>query len=468
MGKMDFSGRQMKYTGSTDGSAPVMQTGGQAGNISGGLGGFGVDKPAGFDPNETTHFVPVGQSGFDIGGQDGFGFGGQNGVDSDGQGSFGIGGQDGFNMDGQSGFGFGGQNGFGMDGQSSFGFGGQNGFGSGGQNSFGFGGQNSFGYGGQNSFGYGGQSGLGFDGQNGFGYGGQNGFAFPEVQTAEKDDLYDSGKRKKGLIVLIVALVLVICSMVMLMLSYFDIIHIPFLTSLTDKLSGEESTTQSENASTTEGTDETLADTASVAETQETATEAPAETTAAETTTQPVTTVKANNPVELSGYLQREVYGDGAVTIYALVLDSAAQMTVDSRQVTVVSVQLNDSTLSVYLTKHITVTGVPSLTDESRKQKKVMLSNCVVTTTSRDQSMSSFEYRGTFFNIDIQDDKTQGYKLNVRATPDIKGDIITMLPDGTQVCICAQCGEWTLVEYDNGRNGWINTDMSGISANLYR
>ena len=250
------------------------------------------------------------------------------------------------------------------------------------------------------------------------------------------------GKGKAGLIVLIAALLLVIGAMAMLLLSYFDVIRVPFLTSLTDKLTGA-NTSQSETAAT-----------GSEATTQKNATQTAAE---------------AENAVKLSGYLQREVYPEEGVTLYALVLDGPTEVTVDSRQITVASVQLDDDTLSSYLTNHITVSGVPSLTDESDRQKKVVLRNCTVSSTDRDRELSDFAYRGQYFTVDMQTDKSQGYHLRVRSTPDMENNdnIITQISDGTQVRILAEIGEWTLVEYAEDQQGWINSDMAGLNANLY-
>ena len=296
----------------------------------------------------------------------------------------------------------------------------------------------------------GGQGGDVPGGQTGFvpggfpptGYGGDTFLVEENSVPAGETPPPGGGKGKAGLIVLIVTLLLVIGAMAMLLLSYFDVIHVPFLTSLTDKLTGE-STSRSEDAAT-----------GSEAKTPMNATRTAAE---------------AEGAVLLSGYLQREVYPEEGVTLYALVLDSPTQVTVDSRQVTVASVQLDDDTLSSYVTNHITVSGVPSLTDESDRQKKVVLSDCSVSSTDRDRELSAFAYRDQYFTIDMQTDKSQGYHLRVRSTPDMENNdnIITQISDGTQVRILAEIGEWTLVEYAEDQQGWINSDMAGLNANLY-
>lgn len=52
--------------------------------------------------------------------------------------------------------------------------------------------------------------------------------------------------------------------------------------------------------------------------------------------------------------------------------------------------------------------------------------------------------------------------LNLRATPDSNGGIITVIPQGTSLTVISTSGDWDQVNYSN-QNGWISKDYVTVN-----
>ncbi|MBR5410107.1 MAG: zinc ribbon domain-containing protein [Clostridia bacterium] len=284
-----------------------------------------------------------------------------------------------------------------------------------------------------------------------------------EKKKKQEDDYEDGEKpKRRGLsAALIIIAALLVAALAIGALTWFGVLkNVPVVSPLVEKLRGE-----------TEAPDD---DTEPAAQTVEIGEAIPASKVAlpAATTPQEPTGNKtepagpeAKQTVTLTGYLQYEVHERyESYTVIALILDEETAVKPDNREtaVSVERVNVEGEDVRKFCGKHVTLTGVPYATDADGVTT-VSVADSKLKLRPSDERVNNVFGGGVKAKIDMKVDKSKGYKLYVRATPDAAGAVLTMLEDGAGVTVLAAKNGWSLIDYGS-KQGWVNTEMAGLSG----
>ena len=278
----------------------------------------------------------------------------------------------------------------------------------------------------------------------------------PEDDNGEEQTDGRKGSRLSA--VLIVLIVLLLAALSVFALSWFGVIkNVPVISELTDRLRGAAEPDATEGSV---GQEIEIGETVAPSRAQLPPSTEPAATQGA---TEATTAVPAEKtPVTISGYLQYEVhetYED--YTVIGLIPDRETAVKPDNRDesVKVRRVVAEGEDLKRYCGKHVTLTGVPTAADRDG-ETVITFSDSTVELLPADDRLNGLYDGGVPVKIAM---KSAGYKLNVRATPDMKGTVLNTVANGASVSILGENGEWILIDYGS-KQGWVHAETAGLMS----